>query len=264
MDKLERHLEFLKLLFPDREEDCQLIFKQKKRNLRKALPLLLQPQESAAELLEAYSKGQTDAQRLDILGRWLHCYCPNASYNKILKAARKGKPLKLESATLQKLKIEKNNPRKEDLEQIFFLFKNQNPSLIVALLKGLKPFGRPLLPFWSFIDNYARHSDKEIVKAALELLVHIPQGIPKSIMTLAVCLQDDSLRITVLSALQNVQNLPSNMIVPILQPLVEEYRRLLRTEGTMNNLWPEFRLIKVIYNNNGISLSLPTIGLGRI
>ncbi|MBL4649936.1 MAG: hypothetical protein JKY03_09400, partial [Aureispira sp.] len=102
-----------------------------------------------------------------------------------------------------------------------------------------------------------------IAKAALVLLAEMPTGIQKSILTIGGHLKNSKMRFHALIAMQNATKLPPLLLTNLLNPIITEYRQLINRQGRMNDLWEEYRLIQVILKNNGVSLSIPDIGLGR-
>ena len=265
MDKYDKHLQFLIAALPDIEaERCREVFlKVAKRDVRKALFFLLQPKEELAVLIGDFALSKEVEQQKKLLNQIFHCYCPNPSYTKIVKQLAKGKPFRIDTATLPKLKQFRRVPSKEVLQQLFGLLHSAEAAVIIDCLKGLKPFGREVERFWTTIDAYANAPNIELAKAALQLLSEMPTGLSKSIMTIAKHCANPSMRFYALSALQRTTNLPSNLLINLLSPIIDEYRRLANTEGAMNDLWEEFRLIQSILKNNGVVLSIPDISLGR-
>ena len=265
MDKYDRHLQFLMAAFPDKgEETCKEVFlSTAKRDVRKALFFLTQPALDAATLLEAMATATTVEKQIAQAEQWLHCYCPNKMYTKVVKQLGKGKPMKIDTATLPKLKLFRRPPPKAVLQQLLLKMQGLPNPVWSVVLKGLRPFGRELEAFWATIDFYANAEDEGVIRAALDLLAEMPTGIHKSIMTLTNYLRNPKMRFYALSAMQNTKGLSASLLLDLLFPIVQEYRQLSIPDGPMNDLWQEFRLARMIAENNGVRWSIPDIRLER-
>lgn len=267
MDKYDKHLEFLIAAFPKiGEAVCKEIFlTTAKRDIRKALFFVFQPKENIDELVEKLSQTPNNQaqNQIDILNKIFHSFCPNNSYKEVVNQLSKGKPLKIDTETLGKLQIFRRAPRKELLQKIFSICYNSENEVIVYLLNGLQPFGRELEPLWNIIDNYAKHTDIQIVKSALNLLAQIPTGVHKSILVFSKHCSDPQMRFHALSAMQQTTGLSAKLLINLFDPIIAEYRRLSMTQGNHNDLWEEYRLIRNIAQNNGLRLSIPDINLER-
>lgn len=260
MDKLNQHLRFLKAVFGTTDIDIQAIFEAQNRSIKKTLFEVTKPSSSPQKILEQI-KSQNDVKKQQKnVSEWLNCFCPNSNYNSVVKKAKKGIPLKLDTDTLRKLELFRRAPSTQQLAEIISWASSTKHNASISLLfAGLVPFGRHLSPHWAIIDQFARHSDSTISKAALQLLVHIPNGVQKSILTIAAHLQQKETQLAALMALQHVHDLPTELVIQLLQPLVNDYRQLIVKEGPMNELWQEYRIVQSIYKNNGIQMTLPSI-----
>jgi hypothetical protein len=267
MDKYDQQLEFLIQALPHQtKETCQTVFLSvAKRDLRKALFYLLQPDTELEEVLAFLRHNTSDipAQQMEWVDRLMHWYCPNTSYKKIVKQAAKGIPVLLDGTTISRLKTFRRPPRKEMFQQWFQLMDNRSDVVVLYFIKCLRSFDRELEPFWGYIDGYARSSNLDIAKAALVLLAQMPTGIQKSVITIGGYLKSPQMRFHALIAMQNATRLSTPLLSNLLNPIITEYRQLVNRQGRMNDLWEEYRLIQVILKNNGVSLSIPDIGLGR-
>ena len=265
MDKYDKHLAFLQAAFPEiGAEKCQAVFlDQAKRDVRKALFYLLQPSSSEEALLEKLRDSTAKSEHLDCCNQLLHWYCPNPSYKKVVGNLSKGKPLKIDTATLPRLKAFRRPPRRETLAVWFQIMDAENEELIVHFLKGLMPFGREVEPFWYKIDQFGKNKSLAVVRAALSLLAAMPTGIHKSIILFTHYCSQPSMRFYALSAMQQVTGIAPNLLRRMFDPIIEEYRRLAMTQGAQNDLWQEFRLVQNVLRNNGVVLSIPDINLGR-
>lgn len=265
MDKYDKHLQFLIEALPEKgAEHCTDVFlNQAKRDVRKALFFLFKPEQEEDELLSLWESVTEKEDQLEILRQCLHSYCPNESYTKVVGALSKGKPFRIDTATLPKLKNFRRAPRKETLQQWFKLVQGVHKDVLVALLKGVQPFGRELEPLWATIDAHAYHPDKEVIKASLNLLARMPTGVQKSIMTFSRYLNHPEARFYALSAMNRTTGLSDKLLIGLFNPILTEYRKLASTKGAMNDMWEEFRLIQSILKNNGVRLSIPDISLGR-
>lgn len=267
MDKYDKHLAFLIAALPEKgEANCKEVFLNiAKKDVRKALFFLFQPQETAEELLTNLTQNASNQAIMQIaeLEKILHAFCPNASYSAIVGQLCKGNPFHIDTETEGKLKIFRRAPRKEFLQELFKICAGSETAVLIYLLNGLQPFGREVEPFWNIVDNYAKHSDTTLARAALNLLALMPTGVHKSILTFSKYCTDPNMRFYALSAMQDTMGLSPKLLMTIFDPILSEYRRLCTTQGTMNDLWEEFRLIRNIAQNNGLRLSIPDINLGR-
>lgn len=267
MDKYDQQLEFLIQALPHQtKETCQTVFLSvAKRDVRKALFYLLQPDTELEEVLAFLRHNTSDipAQQMEWIDRLMHWYCPNTSYKKIVKQAAKRSPTLLDGTTISRLKTFRRPPRKEMFQQWFQLMDNRSDVVVLYFIKCLRSFDRELEPFWGYIDGYARSSNLDIAKAAFVLLAQMPTGIQKSVITIGGYLKNPKMRFHALIAMQNATGLSTPLLSNLLNPIIAEYRQLINRQGRMNDLWEEYRLIQVILKNNGVSLSIPDIGLGR-
>lgn len=267
MDKYDRHLEFLIQVLPNQSvATCQDFFLATcKRDVCKALFFLLQPTESSEILLEKFLQTNNKESELQIklLDAMLHWYCPNPSFTKIVTQVSKGIPIKIDSATITRLKKFRRVPPKQMLFQWFELLNNTTDSVILYLLTGLRVFDWSLEPCWTYIDYYANSTNLEVLKAALTLLAKMPQGILKSVATLDKHLKNSKTRFYALTAMQQTTSIPPTLLTNLLSPIINDYQRLVYTKGQMNDLWQEFRLVQNIAKNNGLVLSIPNISLER-
>jgi len=265
MDKYNRHLQFLIVVLPDiSEEICTGIFLHvAKRDVRKALLFLLQPEEEVDVLLNDLAESKNSNQQIELLNKIFHSYCPNTSYTKIVKDLSSGKPFNIDTATLPKLKKFRRAPRKDVLQKMFQAVDSVDTSALVYFLKGLQPFGREVELMWARVDAYANHANVDVVRAALDLLAKMPTGVHKSITTFSLYCSNPRMCFYALLAMQNTRGLPSKLLVDMFNPLITEYRKLAMTKGPKNDLWEEFRLVQSILKNNGVVLSIPDVNLGR-
>jgi hypothetical protein len=264
MDKYDKHLQFLQLALPFSEQLCTDIFvKKSKRDVRKALFFLLQPEASIEQILQDLKQKDNVHDQIECLQLILHCYCPNASYSAVLRKASKGLPIKLDTVSLKKLKQFRRAPRKEVFQHIFNCLNGADATVILFLLCGIRPFGRELVPFLDTINAYANGSDTSVIKAALQVLSQIPQGIQNSIVTFARYSTHPELSMTALKEMQSVYDLPGQLLIQLFSPLIDAYRQRIPAQGTMNDWWPEFRLLRQVLYNNGVVLNLPEIQLGK-
>lgn len=264
MDKYDKHLQFLQLALPFSEQLCADVFVEKsKRDIRKALFLLLHPEATVEQLLQDLGKKNNALDQIECLRLVLHCYCPNASYSAVLNKASKGDPLKLDTVSLKKLKQFRRVPRKEILQRLFNCLNGADTTVVLFFLRGIRPFGRALAPFLDTIIAYANDSDIPVIKAALQLLSKIPQGVQNSMVTFARYSMHPQLSMTALSEMQSVYDLPGQLLIQLFSPLIDAYRQCIPAQGTMNDRWPEFRLLRQVLYNNGVVLNLPEIQLGK-
>lgn len=263
MDKYDRHLEFLTVITNKSEELCKATFMKDKRDVRKALWHLLQPEQSKEELFEQYISAHVDEEKAASLEQLLDHFCPNSSFNTIAQQVKKGKLYKLDTVTAKKLGLFRRPPDKEELIKLINNAKFDFPETLLVLLKGLPFFGRELVPYLFTIQGLTEHKNIEIAKAALDLIGYIPNGAEKAIMSLWTHLSNPALRFHALKAMQHAYQLSPEFLYKIFQPLVVEYERLSRAEGPINDLWEELRMMRTIMRNNGGDLWIPTINLGR-
>jgi hypothetical protein len=251
-------------VFPDIEKTtCRETFLQvAKRDIRKALFFMIQPQITEDELLKNFALSKNKEEQVYLLKQILDWYCPNKTYTKIVNQLAKGIPFTIDTATLPKLKMFRRAPRIERLKQLLELVATSDLVVAESLLILLQPFGRELEPMWSRIDAYANYNNFNLAKAAITLLSKMPTGIHKSMMTFSNHCANPKMCFHVLSSMQNAKNLPSKVLVNMFSPIIAEYKRLATNQGAMNDLWQEFRLVQQILKNNGVVLSIPDIRLG--
>lgn len=260
----EQQLEWVQAALPDQDpEHCRHVFYEvAKRNICKAMHTLLEPETRLEELEKAWKaipRSET-AQRLDCLKGMLAHHFPNARYQAALK--QENLP-EIPSKALDRLHRYKRAPRKSQLETWFAGIDPDQDALALYLLEELRYFSHGLTPIWATIDQYARHSNGAIVRAALELLVHIPKGVERSLSTFRLLLGQPERQLHALQALQHARGLPDTTTKRLIAPIVQAYKDLERQEGSPNNLSAEYALARNIASNNGISLTLTNINLDK-
>lgn len=256
MDTYALQVEFITQALPQHSPaTCQQVFYEvAKKDIRKAIYYLLQPQQDAEASLQQLEQTPSLEHLEEVL---LH-YCPNKAYQHLVHQAAKGQPFELEKRLLERLKNFKRAPRKAVLEQIWKLVE-QEDALLLAYLEGLKYYSHELSTIWPSINQCLLHKQEAIVKMALELLAQMPQGVERSLPNITALLQQPQWQFKALKALQQARNLPSSTVQSLVQPILNSYRKLPHKK---NNLWPEFRIIQSIASNNQVHLTLPDIDLG--
>ncbi len=264
MDKYDKHLQFLQQALPFSSQHCSDVFKlEAKRDVRKALFFMLQPSRNTDELLTDLIQSKNPTTQIESLHLLFHHYCPNSSYSAIVAKLSKGTPIKIDTISLEKLKLFRRAPRKEILARFFDAVSGADTTVVVELLRCLRPFGRELSPMWSRIDAYANSQNIAVVKAALQLLSTLPQGVQKSIMTFARYATHPELAMISLNEMQSVYDMSGQLLVRLFNPLIDAYRQLIPAQGKGNDWSQEFNLLVRVLRNNGVVLNLPDIQWGR-
>lgn len=257
MDKHEKNLLFLKAVAGRPESECESVFLRNKRDLRLALFDLLKPQGTdKASLFQQYKEATAEAIRIEMLEQLLLHFCPNPPFLEICSAFKKGKTPKLDFETAEKLLAFRRGPTKEEVNILFDNLQASETRAATRLLQGLNEFGREIAHQLQYIGMMADADDLELAKAALLLIPKIQGGIEKSLMLYWQKVNEPELRFTALNALQSARNLNPDLLFQIFSPIMQEYERLCRSQGEMNDLWPEYNMIRNILSKNG--------GAGRV
>lgn len=257
------YLQLLSQIFAERKAEVAVIFAEQKYSLKKSLFCLTQSSKETPQALCTQLTNTNELEQKAVLQHWLHCFCPNRSYNTVVRNLKKQKSGKLNNETIKKLQYYRLVPSRTQLHDLWTQGATLSTENLIYLLQNLHYFGKELTPFWHIIDGYLRHPNIAVVKATLPLLAQMPDGIHKSWYTISKLCQQEATQLSVLLALQNVQKLPTGLLMATLQPIVNQYRKLLHTQGAMNALWQEYQLIQAIYKNNGLQISLPSISINK-
>ena len=257
MDPYEIQLDFITQAIPQQTPDVckQVFYDVAKKDIRKAVYYLLQPQRTVEESLTLLET----MPNVEHLQEVLHQYCPNKTYQQLVHQATKGHPFLLEKRLLERLKTFKRAPRKATLEQIWSIVETDD-LLLLTYLEGLKYYSHELAQLWPHINQCLLHEQEEIVKMCLELLIRMPQGVEKSLINITYLLRQAEWQFKALKALQNAQNLPAHTVRALIKPILDAYRK---HPNKQNNLLPEIRIIQSIARNNRVHLTLPDVDLGR-
>jgi hypothetical protein len=257
MDPYELQLDFITQAIPQQTpEVCKQVFYEvAKKDIRKAIYYLLQPNQTVEESLERLES----APNLEHLEEVLHQYCPNKTYQQLVHQAAKGHPFLLEKRLLERLKSFKRAPRKAVLQQIWSIVESDD-TLLLAYLQGLKYYSHELAQLWPNINQGLLHQQEEIVKMCLELLIRMPQGVDKSLIHITYLLRQPEWQFKALKTLQNAQNLPAHTVRALVKPILDAYRK---HPNKQNNLLPEIRIIQSIARLNSVHVTLPDIDLNR-
>lgn len=260
----EQQLEWVQAALPEQDaEHCRHVFYEvAKRNICKTMHLLLEPETPLKDLEQEWQALPRDAhaQRLTCLKAMLGHHFPNARY----KAALQQDNLpEIPTKVLDRLRRYKRAPRKSQLDAWWAGIDADQEALLRFLLEELRYFSHGLTTSWATIDQYARHHNGDIARAALELLVHIPEGVERSLSTFRLLLGQPERQLHALQALQHARGLPDTTTKRLISPIVQAYKDLERQEGSPNNLSAEYALARNIASNNGISLTLTNINLGK-
>ena len=251
-----RNLHFLKEVTGLDDEICEKAFALHKRDLRLALFDLLKPKENKDTLFEAYKTEESEDKRIEILRKILYHFCPNPGFKEIILALKQNKTPKLDPQTSEKLISFRRGPSKYEVNNLFDSLKATDIHLATFLLENLTDFGREIEHQLNYIMMMGEADDKNLAKAALMLIPHIPGGIEKAIILYWQSLAREDLRFYALNALQSARNLNPDLLFEMFTPILQEYERLTKSEGEMNSLWPEFNMIRNILSKNG--------GAGRV
>ncbi len=257
------YLKLLSEIFPEREAEVAMTFTEQKYSLKKSLFCLTQSSKETPEVLLTQLTSTKLLEQKAILQDWLHCFCPNRTYNAAVRSLKKQKNGNLSTDTIKKLQYYRLAPSRTQLNDLWTKGDTLSIENLIYLLQNLHYFGKELTPFWHIVDGYLQHQAIDVVKATLLLLAQMPDGIHKSWYTISKLCQQEATQLSVLLALQNIRQLPTGLLMTTLQPIVNQYRKLLHTQGAMNALWQEYQLIQAIYKNNGIQISLPSISINK-
>ncbi len=260
----EQQLEWVQAALPAIDpEHCRHVFYEvARRNICKAMHCLLEPETPLEALQQEWAAlpRSATAQRRQCLEGMLQHHFPNARYH---AALRQPNLPDIPPKVLDRLKGYKRAPRKALLEQWFSSIDPDETELLQFLLNELRYFRHALSPFWATVDGYARHHDGAVARAALELIVHIPSGVKRSMDTFRLLLGQPERQLHALQALQHARGLPDTTTKRLISPIVKAYKDLEREKGSPNNLSAEYALARNIASNNGISLTLTNINLNK-
>lgn len=263
-EEYEQQLAWVQAALPecDAKQARHVFYEVARRNICKAVHYLLEPARPLEDLQKEWETLPRDAtnQRRTCLEDMLKHYCPNADY---LTAIRRSNLPEIPSNVLDRLHRYKRAPRKAQLEQWWAGIDADDPPLALYLLEELRYFSHALTPIWATVDQYAHHSDRKVVRAALELLVHIPNGVERSLNTFQQLLSQPKRQLHALQALQHARCLTDTTTKRLISPIVSAYKDLERLEGSPNNLSAEYALARNIAANNGIMLTMTSIHLNK-
>ena len=97
------------------------------------------------------------------------------------------------------------------------------------------------------------------IKMAIRLLQYMPKGYPKSARRFNLYMNNMPLRIEILKTLMNRFDLSTALVQYIVESCIDAYRRLSVSDGYGNELLIEFNMIRKIYANYGMHITLPDI-----
>ena len=263
----EQQLAFVQAALPNLDaEHCRHVFYEVvRRDIRKALHELLRPEAPLETLLEQWPTlpVEDSAARRTCLTAMLGHFCPNAAYQAAVRRAVEADLEPLEPRVMDRLRQYKRAPRLKVFQQWWAHIHPEDEALTQYFLEELRYFTFSLEPFWANIDGYLLHPNKDISNAAIQLLVGIPEGVKRSLKTIRILMEDPKRQVHALQALQHVKGLAERTTRSIIQPTVLAYQALRREVGEPNDLSAEYGLARNIARNNGISLTLTDLNIGR-
>lgn len=263
-EEYEQQLAWVQAALPEcnAEQARHVFYEVAHRNICKAMHCLLEPATPLEDLQKEWENLPPDAtdQRRTCLEGMLKHHFPNADY---LAVVRRSDLPEIPSKVLERLRRYKRAPRKAQLEQWWAGIDADDNALVLYLLEGLRYFSHALTPIWATVDQYAHHTDGKVARAALELLVHIPNGVERSLNTFRQLLRHPERQLHALQALQHARGLADTTTKRLIAPIVSAYKDLERLEGRPNNLSAEYGLARNIAANNGITLTLTSVHLDK-
>lgn len=257
MEKLDTHRAVFLELFPDLDQIVlrQLFDEKAKKDIKKAIWYALQPKEDVTSLIYALAHEVNSSIAEDILNKIMQMYCPNHSFNTLLKKINKETTNKLDTITLKKLGLFRRVPRKAVISEMLDAAE-ANRSILIKTLEAFKLFPLEMEVEWWRLDQYIQHSDLEVSKKAMELISLMPQGLSKSVFTFSKVLRREDRAIHTLSCLNNIRHIQSNVLLNILMPYIQLCKQEFLLKGKNHPFAKEFSLIRSILRNNGVILNL--------
>jgi hypothetical protein len=252
----EQNLKFIKAVVDRDAAICEEVFIAHKYDIRLALFDLLKPEgQNKENLLQVYASAE-GSERLALLDLIFQHFCPNPLFKAILLKLKRGHTPKLDQRTASRLEEFRRGPNKKEVNLLFDVLNPEDIEVGAALLDKLRSFGREIEHQLDYIMMMGEAEDPDLVKNALMLIPHIPGGIEKALALYWRYLGDEKMRFHALNALQAARGLNPDLLFKMFEPILADYERLCRTEGEMNDLWPEVNMIKSILSKNG--------GAGRV
>lgn len=250
--KHQKNLDFLQEQSPLLAEENEEIFDRHKYDLRLSFWEALWPREEKEALFQIY-EGADNAmqQRLQALEKLLLFYCPNPKFKAIILDLKRRKTVKIKATTAENLQKFRRIPTKAEILRFFDALGSKDEVLAARLLLGLQDFGREVAPQERYIQMMAEADDIALADAALTLLARIPGAFVRSLPLYQFLLHQPNRRFQVLKNLQGARGLNPELLFSFFRPIIGDYERLARTDGMINDLWPEMQLIRSILSNNG-------------
>ena len=159
MEKLDKHRAVFMELFPDIDQSIlrQLFDERAKKDIKKAIWYALQPKEDINTLIYALAHEVNTSKAEKLMKKIMHLYCPNHSFNALIKKINKETTLKLDTITLKKLGVFRRVPRKAIISEILDAAETQS-SILCLTLEAFKLFPLEMEEEWWRLDQYVQHS----------------------------------------------------------------------------------------------------------
>lgn len=257
MEKLDKHRAVFMELFPALDQSIlrQLFDERAKKDIKKAIWYALQPKEDITSLVYALAHEVNTNKAEKLLKKIMHLYCPNQSFNTLLKKINKDTTHKLDTITLKKLGVFRRVPKKAIISEILDAAEAQS-FILCSTLEAFKLFPLEMEEQWWRLDQYVQHSDIEVSKKAMELISMMPQGLSRSVFTFSKILSREDRAIHTLSCLNNLRHIQSNVLLNILMPYIQLCKQEFSLKGKNHPFAKEFELIRSILRNNGVILNI--------
>ncbi len=226
-----------------------------KNSLRHSIFSFTQPPSSFETLIIEITFASSTSEKLKLCDQILHCFCPNTSYRSKVLELQKNTLFKLPNELQKKLKDFRRPPSAVQIQQTLALLNTSHPEVTCAILKGLQPFGTELQKSIKQIQSLLHQPNTKITREALDLITSVPGGIERSITLIAPLLNYETTQLSALKTLQNSYKLPPETVIRIMQPILAKARKKPKEHLL------EIRLIRQICQNNGVTLSIPSIDL---
>ena len=260
MPDLEKHRTILVCFFEGRPTAADQIYTDSKRSLKRALHRCFCPDQSVDEILDtlASTNSADENQAIKLVNEFLYHHAPNDGISSFLQWVKKHQ-IDLDKETQLSIKSFKRVPKKIDLDRFFQIIQSFSPPVIAYSLQKLIPFGKQCDEQWMYVEYFMHTRSIEQIKMAIRLLQHMPKGYPKSARRFNLYMDSEPLRLEILKTLLNRLDLSIDLVRYIVESCIESYRRRSVAEGYSNDLLIEFNLIRRIYANYGIPITLPDI-----